>query len=189
MQVRERVSAEEAARFYGLPFNNRGWAKCCFHNDNHPSMSFKNGRFHCWVCDLSGDSIDFTARFFGLSKIEAIRKLNADFCLGLSLDRQPSEREKRAAARHKQLSDAHKIFEKWRESFTLKLIEAIREGNEAAKAPSVEAMTNRQAAFLKNQSYFEYILELLQFGSPEEQLDIFQNRGQLEQCLKKTSNA
>jgi hypothetical protein len=56
MQVRERVSAEEAARFYGLTFNNRGWAKCCFHNDNHPSMSFKNGRFHCWVCDLSGDS-------------------------------------------------------------------------------------------------------------------------------------
>jgi hypothetical protein len=71
----------------------------------------------------------------------------------------------------------------------LKLIEAIREGNEAAKAPSLEAMTDRQAAFLKNQGYFEYILELLQFGSPEEQLNIFQNRGQLEQCLKKTLNA
>lgn len=43
-EVRERVSAQDAARHYGLTFDRRGWALCPFHHDKHPSMSFRSGR-------------------------------------------------------------------------------------------------------------------------------------------------
>ena len=86
-EVRERVSAQDAARHYGLTFDRRGWALCPFHNDKHPSMSFRNGRFRCWVCDVGGDSIDFTARLLGLDAMGAVERLNADFGLALPLHR------------------------------------------------------------------------------------------------------
>ena len=41
-------------------------AKCCFHEDNDPSLSFyeKRGRwkYHCFGCDADGDTIDFVMR-------------------------------------------------------------------------------------------------------------------------------
>ena len=53
-ETRERVSAQDAARHYGLTFDRRGWALCPFHADKHPSMSFHKGRFRCWVFDPAG---------------------------------------------------------------------------------------------------------------------------------------
>ncbi|WP_368264452.1 CHC2 zinc finger domain-containing protein, partial [Intestinimonas butyriciproducens] len=52
------MSAKDAARYYGLTFDRKGWAVCPFHQDKHPSMSFRGGRFRCWACNASGDSID-----------------------------------------------------------------------------------------------------------------------------------
>ena len=65
-ECRERVSAQDAARRYGLEFDRRGWCKCPFHGDTHASMSFRDGRFRCWACNESGDSIDFTGKLLGL---------------------------------------------------------------------------------------------------------------------------
>ena len=82
-ECRERVSAQDVARHYGLTFDRKGWALCPFHSDKHPSMSFRAGRFRCWACNASGDAIDFTGRLLGLDALGAVRQLNVDFCLGL----------------------------------------------------------------------------------------------------------
>ena len=65
-RCREAVSAEDAARRYGIQINHQGKAVCPFHNDHHPSMTFRDGKYHCWACGAAGDSIDFTARLLGL---------------------------------------------------------------------------------------------------------------------------
>lgn len=70
-ECRERVSAQDAARHYGLEFDRRGWCKCPFHGDTHASMSFRGGRFRCWVCNASGDAIDFTGKLLGLEPLAA----------------------------------------------------------------------------------------------------------------------
>lgn len=72
-EVRERVSAQEAARRYGLTFDCHNRALCPFHPDHHPSMSFNEGRFRCWSCGASGDAIDFTGRLFSLEPLAAVR--------------------------------------------------------------------------------------------------------------------
>ena len=113
-EVRERVSAQDAARHYGLTFDRRGWALCPFHADKHASMSFHKGRFRCWVCDTGGDSIDLTSRLLGLDAMGAVERLNEDFSLALPLHRKPTQAETEAARRRQEVAGAHRAFETWR---------------------------------------------------------------------------
>ncbi|WP_161845949.1 CHC2 zinc finger domain-containing protein [Pseudoflavonifractor sp. 524-17] len=124
--VRERVSAKDAARHYGLTFDRKGWALCPFHPDKHPSMSFRAGRFRCWACNASGDSIDFTGRLLGLEPMAAVERLNADFALALPFHRQPTTAEVQAAKRRMEVAKVHKAFEEWQEAFIPKLCVAYR---------------------------------------------------------------
>ena len=54
---------------------------CCpFHADRNPSMKV-DFRFHCFGCGADGDVIDFAAKLFQLSLLQAAEKLTADFGL------------------------------------------------------------------------------------------------------------
>jgi hypothetical protein len=83
--VRESVSALEAAECYGLQVNRHGKALCPWHNDHHPSLSFKGQRCKCFSCGFGGSSIDLTARLLDLSPVEAAQRLNIDFRLGVDI--------------------------------------------------------------------------------------------------------
>ena len=76
--VQQTVTTRQAAGRYGLPVNRGGMARCPFHGDHHPSMKVDD-RFYCFGCHATGDVIDFTARFFGLSLKDAAEKLAEDF--------------------------------------------------------------------------------------------------------------
>lgn len=81
--VRNAVTAEEAARAYGLAFGRNGRALCPWHADTHPDLAFYDGgaRCYCHACHNGGDAIALTAQLFSLSPLDAARKLNADFRL------------------------------------------------------------------------------------------------------------
>ena len=81
--IRQNLDIEEVARRYGLEVNRHHKALCLFHNDHHESMSFKNNRFKCFACGAGGSAIDLVAKLFDLEPLEAVKKLNADFGLGL----------------------------------------------------------------------------------------------------------
>lgn len=179
-EVRERVSAQDAARHYGLTFDRRGWALCPFHQDKHPSMSFRNGRYRCWACNASGDSIDFTARLLGLAPMAAVERLNADFMLGLPLHRKPTPAETEAARRRKQVAEAHKRFEEWRKSLCVKACEAYRVAHIAlqgiAAPDDLDRLSERETLAIQRQAYHEYLADVLTIGEPEEQMEIFRER-------------
>lgn len=84
--VRAAVSARQAAERYGLEFDRSGRrARCIWHSpDRHPSLSFKDGYCRCFACNNGGSSIDLVAKLFDLPPLEAARKLDADFALGLA---------------------------------------------------------------------------------------------------------
>ena len=81
--VREGVTALEAARAYGMEFGRNGRALCPWHDDTHPDLAFYDGRCYCHACHEGGDAIALTAQLFGLEPLEAARKLNEDFRLGV----------------------------------------------------------------------------------------------------------
>ena len=76
--VREQISLPDAAQLYGISCRN-GNVRCIFHADNTPSMKLYDDHFHCFGCGAHGDVTDFTAQIYGLSKIDAARKLCGDF--------------------------------------------------------------------------------------------------------------
>ena len=63
-QVKECVTARQAAEHYGIKVKRNGMACCPFHKDRHPSMK-ADKIYHCFACGVGGDAIDFTARLFG----------------------------------------------------------------------------------------------------------------------------
>ena len=51
---------------------------CCpFHRDRTPSLKLNDTYFYCFGCHATGDVIDFTARIYGLSNVQAAKKLAA----------------------------------------------------------------------------------------------------------------
>ena len=183
-ECRERVSAQDAARRYGLTFDRRGWALCPFHNDKHPSMSFHKGRFRCWVCDAGGDSIDFTARFLGLDAMGAVECLNADFGLALPLHRKPTQDEAKAARRRLEVAEAHRAFEEWRSDFINQLNAAYREGYLLLK-DGPEHLTKERAGAIQMHEAFEYWSDALSYGTPEKQAQIYRERGEIARWIDK----
>lgn len=53
--------------------------RCPFHPDKTPSMKINETYYYCFGCHSTGGVIDFTARLFNLSPLDAARKLALDF--------------------------------------------------------------------------------------------------------------
>lgn len=123
---------QTVAASYGLAISHNK-AMCPFHADKHPSMTFKNKHFTCWACGAHGDAIDFLQNLFGLKAIDAAKKLNADFALGLDFAAgkgtpaaQAEWRRKQAetlayveweSERYNALRDAFRALRSWRTEY------------------------------------------------------------------------
>ena len=82
-EVKSQVTAYDAVTHYGIKINDKGKCCCPFHNDKNPSMKV-DSRYHCFGCGADGDVIDFVSNYFGLSAIDAAKKINEDFHLGIA---------------------------------------------------------------------------------------------------------
>lgn len=76
--IKAAVTTRQAAESFGLAVDKHGMALCLFHDDHHPSLKLDT-RYYCFACGASGDVIDFTAKFFGISMHSAAIKLARDF--------------------------------------------------------------------------------------------------------------
>ena len=188
-EARELVPAQEAARYYGAEFDRKGWALCPFHGDNHPSMSFKDGRFKCWVCDVSGDSVDYVSRLLGLAPIEAVHRLNEDFRLALPLDRQPTQEERREAAHRRDVNDTYQKFKVWRSELIDKLTLCFRVAHFAKQlietSEDIDQLTEGQAFAIQRQEILEYWADCLTTGTLDEQMEIFRDRKGVERVCER----
>lgn len=84
--IASAVSARDAARFYGMQFSRSGRARCVWHDDHTPDLAFYGNTCHCFACGNGGDATALTAQLFGLSMLDAAKKLNRDFHLHIDID-------------------------------------------------------------------------------------------------------
>ena len=178
-EIRERISAEEAARFYGLEIS-KGKARCIFHSDRHPSMSFRNGRFRCWACGATGTALDLVMQLYGLTVTEAAQRLNKDFQLGIETDRPT---DKAAQRERMELAEEHRRFEAWREDFIRRLNAVYRRGHFALLSGG--EINDADAEAVQRMAIAEHLADTLSFGSPEEQAAIYRGRKQTEKWIDK----
>ena len=165
--VKAAVTVRTAAEHYGLEVNRNGMTCCPFHKDRHPSMKLYEDHFYCFGCGATGDVIDFTARLFGISTFEAVKKLAADFGIDpdkplsaatLAKPRYPMIKAFREDELycHRVLCDYLQLLESWKVLY-------------APKTPE-EPWNDHFTEALQMHNNIEYLADVLTVGELEERV-------------------
>ena len=86
-EIKDMLDIIYVLDYYGVSVNSKSFALCPFHRENTPSFKVYTDSFYCFGCGASGTVIDFVMKYFGLTNIEAVKKLNDDFKLNLPIGR------------------------------------------------------------------------------------------------------
>lgn len=173
-EIRETLSMDTVARFYGFNAAKSGFIKCPFHSGDHTaSLKIYNGTggFHCFGCGAHGSVIDFVMRLFDLNFQQACLRLNEDFHLGLT-NKKPNRAEqsrilaeRRAECRGKERAEEnfYRLISEmryWKEA--AEVFQPVRTGDNAYYHPLyIEAV--------KRLPYIEHWLdEFIEEGGKEE---------------------
>ena len=126
-EIKERVSLENIIRDAGIHLKNN-MACCPFHNEKTPSFSIKGGRYKCFSCGEGGDVIDFVSKYFNISPLDAARKIDSDYNLGIFRELTENEKRdiKRQAEIRKKEKELKKEFELTRDRIYLKKCDEYR---------------------------------------------------------------
>ena len=109
--IQHRVSMLEMLKYYGIETNSSNFCKCPFHQEKSASFKAYDGDrgYYCYGCHTSGSVIDFVMQYFSIPFVDAIKKINEDFSLGLpigeKLDRRKQlEMQKQAFLRKREMN-------------------------------------------------------------------------------------
>ncbi len=159
--IHAAVPAIQAAKDYGLDVGRHGMARCPFHDDHSPSLKLDE-RFYCFGCGASGDAIDFTAKYFGISLQSAAEKLCRDYGLSsgdpLQIQSRPNIRKFREDELLciQTLSTYRKRLEDWKERY--------------APQSDFDIWDLRFCEALKELSTVDYLLDCLTIGTLEQRI-------------------
>lgn len=92
--VKAAITVPQMLEFYGFDTRHKRM-KCPIHNGKDQNFSYKEHIWKCFVCGAGGDVIAFIQAYFGLSFMDAVKKLNYDFKLGLPIGEKPTLRQRR----------------------------------------------------------------------------------------------
>ena len=155
-EVRARVSAEDAARRYGLAVSPQGKALCPWHPDTHPSLSFdrRTGRCKCFTCHAGGSSIDITAILLHMTPYDAALTLDNHF--GLHIEDGPAPSSEAIEAR-KEAAELKKAAREQENSWISFLLDVFREAENLLNCGlnpenPHEALATEISAFIKGRA-------------------------------------
>ncbi len=168
-EIRDRVYMQDVVKFYGLQLSRSGMACCPFHEDRTPSLKVYEDHFYCFGCGTTGDCTGFVSKLFGISQLEAAKKINHDFGLNLFNGKiaVPVQTEVSSETEYFMwLKKAEKTVTEyldklcgWRKKY------APRKVGEQLEPLFVES--------LQNISYIEYLSEILSYGSDKEKRQLY----------------
>ena len=92
--IKETLNIADLTASYGVDVKRNNQALCPFHNERTPSFTIypKTNSFKCFGCGVGGSVIDFAMLMHGTDALEAAKKLDMDYSLGL-FDYKPSQEE------------------------------------------------------------------------------------------------
>lgn len=169
--IKDKVDLRDLVRYYGLDVNRGGFACCPFHDERTPSFKVYEDHYHCYGCDEHGDHIDFVQKLYGLSNIEAAKKISRDFGLGLfdrdlALPVNPIVKQKNdyymwLKNSEQTVCEYLKLLKHWEKIY------CPRSPIDDINPKYLEAINNRHLA--------EFYLEQLQYGTKEDKFDLYEN--------------
>jgi len=162
-RIKQAISMQEIAVKYGFTIDCKNFIKCPFHGEKTASLKIypDNKGWHCFGCGEGGSVIDFVMKLFSMRFMEACRKINYDFNLGLQIDdfRPSIESELAIAARKKEQEFQQYEQEQRRKEYNhyVNQYAIIRDkAAEADKFNNIDELPEEVIAALKNMSLSEY---------------------------------
>ncbi len=183
MTIKNSVSVPDAAEYYGIE-SRRGMCRCIFHDDKEPSMKLYPNNYYCFGCGAHGDVIDLVQAIFNEKPVDAAKRINADFGLGLDTG-QPQDYEKINRIRQQQLE--RKQFKEWDNAAFRTVCEYHRllEDWQRVYAPKSPDMPihPRFIESVHKKDYVDYLLDILTYGEDDEKRDLRGEVSKIEQRL------
>ncbi len=198
-EVKEHLTARQAAEYYGLKVRRNGTACCPFHDDKHPSMKIDKN-YHCFACGVGGDAVDYVSRMYGLSQYDAALKLIEDFSLPVDtrgnteLGVQEKERIRREKAERERVIHIRKRFEKWCNRTVDILKNCILEIDSVnrfliGKPPDI-IFSEDYAQMLHAEPVINYWLDILCMGETADKQELFiRNRKEVEKLVQRVRSS
>lgn len=146
-EIKDRITMQDVARYYGFEVNRGGYLNCPFHAEDTPSLKIYPGSrgFHCFGCGAHGDVITFVMKYLNLSFAQAVIRLSSDFGLGITPSREPP---KEARERTRARQEAEKTKQREQAEYLKKAQEHCYWWNiEKTHAPQKEDMDNPDFEF------------------------------------------
>lgn len=97
--IKSSITMRQCVEHYGFEVNRAHKILCPFHSDKNNSCHIYQSKYKCFACGSHGDVIDFVSNYFNVPFIDAIKKINLDFSLGLPIDKQITDEERKEANR------------------------------------------------------------------------------------------
>lgn len=177
---------DAVARHFEYEPNRAGYICCPFHNEKTPSLKiYPDGSgWHCFGCHRGGSVIDFTVELLSLTPLEAVRRLNKDFRLGLPLDRPPNKTEQEVIRHRQEINDTYRRFEQWRDDMIRRLNACFLEGHLAMlslETPmDLDKLTDSQIIAIREQAHLEWLADVLTDGTMADMMAVFRERKEVE---------
>ncbi len=117
-------------RYIGGEIQRNGFCKCPFHSEKTASFMLfqKNKSFYCFGCGVGGNVINLVARALNIGYLEAMKRLDEDYALGLfnKTVKTDLKRSKEAIEIARKQLQKQKLHQKRKENY-FKLIEYFKE--------------------------------------------------------------
>ena len=179
--IKDRVNLKELVRYYGLEVDRGGFACCPFHNEKTPSFKVYEDHFHCFGCGEHGDHIDFVQKLYGVSNIEAAKRISQDFGLRL-FDKEiatpvnPYLNEKNEMNlwlrfAKNTLTEYIDILNKWERIYM-------------PRSP-IDPVSDKYLESIHNKGYAEMILDELSYGTDNDRNELYQKDREYVLGIKK----
>ena len=153
-----------------------------------PSMKIDRN-YYCFACGAKGDAVNYVAALFGLSQLEAAKKINEDFTLGILIGKPEAKRKQNSGVNKKEkvptkeerVRFVRKKIDKWVKDATnvlLRYLRWIEFRKKFYKPESVEEEWHPLfAETLQNESKISYPGGHADVGTDEEVLDFSRTDG------------
>jgi DNA primase (bacterial type) len=101
-EIKRRVKLRDVLKRYGgMEPDRKGFCRCPFHGEKTASMKIydSNDSFYCFGCGQGGNAVNLCAAFCGISYLDALKRIDADFGLNVFRPTSAMERTRQAAKR------------------------------------------------------------------------------------------
>ena len=139
-------------------------------------------RYHCFGCGADGSVIDFVAQLFGLSLLDAARKLADDFGIWSVIQRPQTP----CAARKPVIRNETKELEELYHSILCDYYRRLRRWSEqyAPQSPTEDYHPLFIEA-LHKEDYIEYLLDILMNGNDSERAELIKQQAHTISVLER----